>query len=176
MFTEVAMSSGSNGNSSNATPAPLDHQQKKACYSASWWLERACAGAAGLLLTASAFGHLGNTYYFLSTIYSYQIVSVQVGYWLAFFLPFFQMIIAVILFLRRDMVITYLLAMMLFGVFFGAQWSAWSRNLDIPCGCFGTTQMKIGPTSMGMAIGGLLACVLGLISFKVHTYRMRTDS
>jgi len=170
------MPSGNSDNNSGIRRAPEPAVKRRGYYTLSWWLERICGFWAGLLLTASAFGHLSNNYYFLSTIYSYQIVSVTLGYWIAIFLPFFQMIIAVILSLRRDMTITYILAAALFIIFTSAQWSAWIRNLDIPCGCFGTTQMKIGMTSISLAVSGVVVSLVGLVLYNVHRFYVRASS
>ena len=161
----VAMS---NGTSDNASRTPVDVRfGLKVPRNAFWWLERFFALVASLLLIASAFGHLGNNYYFLSSIYSYQLVSVELGYWIAIILPFLQMIISILIITRKDMYFVYMISGAIFSLFLYTQWSAWSRNLDIPCGCFGTMQMKIGPTSMSLAITGLVSCLLGLIFYRI---------
>jgi hypothetical protein len=165
MSIGVDMPSGTNDNGSRK---PADSVWGlRASGNAFWWLERLFALIAALLLTASAFGHLGNNYYFLSTIYSYQLVSVELGYWIAVVLPLLQMIIAILLFIRRDMYIVFMFSCLIFTIFLYVQWSAWRRGLDIPCGCFGTMQMKIGMTSMSLAIIGFFSCTLGLIFYHI---------
>jgi hypothetical protein len=60
-------------------------------------IERLLALGLALLLLRSAFAHLGNPYYFLSSVYSYELTGIATGLWIALILPFQQMVAAVCL-------------------------------------------------------------------------------
>lgn len=100
-------------------------------------VERIVALGLALILLRSAFAHLGNPYYFLSTVYSYQQTGIELGKGVAAILPFLQMTVAVCLLLRWWLGPAYLMAALMFTIFFGAQVLALRKGLDLSCGCFG---------------------------------------
>jgi hypothetical protein len=106
-------------------------------------LERVIAIVMALVLLRSAFAHLGNPYYFLSTVYSYELTGIQSGKWIALALPFVQMTVAVCLLARWWVPAAYALGFFLFAMFLGAQLLVMSRGLQIDCGCFGASQALI---------------------------------
>jgi hypothetical protein len=103
-------------------------------------LERLIALSLALLLLRSGFVHLGNPYYFLSTVYSYRMSGIEVGKWVALVVPFLQIVVAACLLSRQWVREAYGLALLMFVVFVGVQISALTRGLNIPCGCFGATE------------------------------------
>lgn len=126
--------------------------------------ERLIALALALVLLRSAFAHLGNPYYFLSSIYSYQIVGLQTGKVLGAVLPFLQIVAAVCVLLRRWAREAYALTAIMFLVFAAAQIIAMRRGLEIPCGCFGASEsLHVGPRTLVVAAVALAAAVAGWI-------------
>jgi hypothetical protein len=106
-------------------------------------VERLIAIAMALVLLRSAFAHLGNPYYFLSTVYSYELTGIQAGKWIALILPFVQMTVAVCLLARWWAPAAYALGFLLFWMFLSAQLLIVGRGLQIDCGCFGASQTLI---------------------------------
>lgn len=103
----------------------------------------------------SGLAHITNPYYFLSSIYSYEIVGPAVGVVASVGLPALQLILAAALVSRRFVGGALLLSSVLLGSFTAAQATALGRGLEINCGCFGAaTQQPIGGESLVTA--GLL--------------------
>jgi prepilin-type processing-associated H-X9-DG protein len=126
--------------------------------------ERLAAPAVGLLLVASAFSHLGNPYYFLSTVYSYQLVGVGAGRWVALVVPYLQLTVGACLLVRLVVAEAYCLGAVMFLGFVVAQTVALQNGLEISCGCFGgDITVKVGAQSIMIAAGSALVCILGFI-------------
>lgn len=129
-----------------------------------FFAERANGIALAFVLIRSAAAHLGQPYYFLSTIYSYQIVGPEVGQLAAATLPAIQIAVAASLVLgwfRRG---GYVVAVLLFLSFFAAQYYALDRGLNISCGCFGAgSSLLIGVETLALAGGCAVASLVGLI-------------
>jgi Methylamine utilisation protein MauE len=122
-----------------------------------------CFGVVSVMLATSAYQHLDNSYFFLSTIYSYQIVGETTGRYLATLLPVFQLTIVIaILFDKRARKTASLLSTILFLLFLSAQISTLARGLKISCGCFGSSdETLIGVKSIGIAVSGLVCSAIG---------------
>lgn len=116
----------------------------------------------GVVLLISALAHIQNPYVFLDAIYGYEIVSRDIGYWFAFFLPFVQLVVGMALLCNQCIYATTLLACGLFVLYVGAQALAIVNSVDADCGCFGAAQSApVGAASL--AITGsflLLSCWL----------------
>lgn len=125
--------------------------------------ERAVALVLALLLLNSALAHLGNPYLFLSTVYSYQLVGVTVGKWVAALLPPLQLVVGLCLLVSWARAEAYSIAVAMFAGFTAAQASVWSRGLDVSCGCFGMAgSHPVGAWTVGLAAGSLVLSLAGL--------------
>jgi len=125
-------------------------------------LERTVALGLAYVLLRSAFAHLGNPYYFLSTLYSYELTGAEAGLGVALVAPFLQMVLAACLLTRWWLREAYLLALLLFVLFVSAQASTLTRGLSISCGCFGAAEgLAVGPRTLVVAGGAALASLFG---------------
>ena len=101
---------------------------------------------AGLVLAAfwlrSGLAHLGNPYYFLSSIYMYEIVGPSVGPLVAMVVPVLQLVLAVCLVARQFVGGALFASSALLALFASVQGSAWARGLQIGCGCFGAVEQR----------------------------------
>lgn len=114
------------------------------------------------VLMRSAFAHVGNPYQFMSAVYAYQLLPPVLVPWLAAILPFLQLTVAVGLLFRWWPRENYLVAAGLFAAFTAGQaWAVW-KGLQIPCGCFGTTDgLTIGRPTLALAALFLCVALLG---------------
>ncbi len=74
----------------------------------------------------------------LTAIYQYKILSWEASDWLACALPWMEAAAALGLWARRVRLGAIFLGSALLSLFIAALVSAWIRDLDISCGCFGT--------------------------------------
>ncbi len=126
------------------------------------WCARLVVG--GIFLWSAA-AHLANPYYFLSTVYQYELTSAPVGAVVASALPFLELLLAACLLGGACLQGTWLLSSLLLLLFVSVQVSALARDLRISCGCFGPESsqpinlMSVGLTSAlaVLAIAGALA-------------------
>ncbi|MFI5456153.1 MAG: MauE/DoxX family redox-associated membrane protein [Isosphaerales bacterium] len=108
----------------------------------------------------SGLPHITNSYYFLSSIYSYEIVGPTLGVAAAMGFPALQLVLAAGLVTRRFVGGALLLSSLLLTVFAAAQVSALVRGLEIGCGCFGAVERQpIGGGSL-VTTSLLLICAL----------------
>lgn len=118
--------------------------------------------AASLLL--SSYGHLDNSFHFLSTVYSYKTVTPWIGVVIAATLPALQLTLGLaLLFVPAMHRIAFGWCVLLFAGFVGVQSFTLWRGLDISCGCFGSSRGPIGPFSIGIAAVALLLSLVGYI-------------
>ena len=127
--------------------------------------------AAGIVLALfwlrSALAHVTNPYYFLSSVYSYEIVGPSLGVTAAMTLPALQLVLAASLLARRFVGGALLISSLLLCVFVAVQASALARGLNIACGCFGAAgRQPLGGESLATT-SLLLVCALG--AFFVHS-------
>lgn len=126
------------------------------------WCARLVIG--GIFLWSAA-AHLANPYYFLSTVYQYELTSAPVGAVVASVMPFLELLLAACLLSGACPQPTWLLSSLLLLCFVGVQTSALVRDLRISCGCFGpevsqpVSTMSVTLTSAlaVLAIAGALA-------------------
>jgi putative oxidoreductase len=136
--------------------------------------ERLIGWSLGLLLLRSAFVHLGNPYYFLSTVYSYQILEVEGGKWVTLLLPYVQMILAVCFLAKWWLKEAYFGAILVFGCFGVVQLVAWGRGLGISCGCFGATEsLQVGWSTVLLAVSADVAATVGLMLRFVQEWNLQ---
>lgn len=134
--------------------------------------ERLVAWSLALVLLRSAFGHLGNPFYFLSTVYSYGLTDVVWGQVVALALPHAQLVVAACLLTRRGLAEAYLLGLMIFAVFLVAQALALGRGSAIACGCFGPGEdSPIGALSLFIASSGIVLSLAGWLYTTVWEQR-----
>lgn len=98
------------------------------------WISRLVIG--GIFVWSGA-AHLANPYYFLSTIYQYELTSATVGALVGAYLPFLELVLAMCLLSGTCPRPTWLVTSLLLMFFVGVQGSALARGLMISCGCFG---------------------------------------
>ena len=77
----------------------------------------------------------------LIAVYQYQILSWEASGVLATVLPFLEITTAFGLWVPRLRLGACVLCVLLYLLFIGALASAVARNLDVTCGCFGTTDL-----------------------------------
>ena len=97
------------------------------------WVSRLIVGG---MFVWSGSAHLANPYYFLSTIYQYELTSAPVGMLIASFLPFLELVLAACLLSSICSRPVWLITSLLLLTFVAVQGSALARGLRISCGCF----------------------------------------
>ncbi|GHT22836.1 hypothetical protein FACS189419_05950 [Planctomycetales bacterium] len=123
----------------------------------------------GLVMLAAAIPHWENPYYFLGSVYSYNLTEPGLGQSAAVLLPLIQLIIAVCFILRVQVDSANIAAMILFGIFFCVQSFAFWGGLDISCGCFGpqhSSRIGIGTLSF---VGLLFLLSAGKVALPFFT-------
>ncbi|MCI0356473.1 MAG: hypothetical protein L0099_15770 [Acidobacteria bacterium] len=131
--------------------------------------ERAIALVLALLLLRSSFAHLGNPYYFLSSVYSYEIAGVDLGRWVAMVLPPAQMILAICLLTQWWLAEAYAMAAILFTAFLGFQGLVLWHGRDISCGCFGASaDLQVGGRTLAVAGAAAVASALGWLGVAIR--------
>ncbi|GEM_PF-1035499 len=129
------------------------------------------------VLAISGFVHIGNSLLFLSAVLGYDLAGVGMAIVGAAVLPFLQITIAVALItqLNNNYREGLAWAAFLFGFYCLVQLVAYGRELDISCGCFGTSSERIGLRSLAWSIGGLVLSVVGMyLSWKVASSDNKT--
>lgn len=145
-----------NASNSDATARRIDGV-------ASWLL--------GVSLIVSSTPHIGNPYFFLGSIYGYQLVGPATGQVIAIVLPFLQMVLALCLLLRLFHSAVYLLTTVMFAIFAVIQTSAKLRGFDISCGCFGPRHEATIDWFTLLTVYGLLS--LAVTPFVVQWYSVK---
>lgn len=126
------------------------------------WVARLLVG--GIFVWSGA-AHLANPYYFLSTVYQYELTTAPIGALIASYLPFLELVLAVCLLgglCRRP---TWIVTAALLLTFVAVQGSALARGLRISCGCFGPEiNRPVDATSIsftaGLAVLSICSAVL----------------
>lgn len=114
----------------------------------------------GVLLLISGISHWANPYYFLGSVFAYDLVDSGVGQVIAMLLPILQLLLAVCLIARVWLDAAHLIVMVMLGCFVTVQSSAYFRGLHISCGCFGPGQeAPIGMASLLMVSSFLVLSI-----------------
>lgn len=141
--------------------------------------ERLFASSVSLMFLASSFAHLSNPYYFLSTIYSYDLLGVRWGEGIALVLPYAQLVVAACLITKRWNVEAYFVAAVVFTAFLVAQTAVLKRGDQTPCGCFGPGDSSaIGFRSLFLAGTGAIFALAGWLCATIQerlASRTRSD-
>lgn len=118
-------------------------------YLVSWIL------AVAFLLAGAA--HWGNPYFFLGSVYAYQLSDAGTGQIVAMTLPLIQLGLAASLLLRLYIDAAHMGTLFLLMIFATVQTTAYLRELGISCGCFGAgSDEPIGWTSLSIVFGLLI--------------------
>jgi hypothetical protein len=124
--------------------------------------ERLLAWVLALVLLRSAFGHIGNPFYFLSSVYSYDVTDTMWGEVMALIVPYAQLVVVSCLLMRRWLVEAYLVGLVLSAVFVAAQAIAMSKGSEMPCGCFGPgEESPLGILSLAIALSVFVLSLTG---------------
>lgn len=125
-------------------------------------LDTIIAPALGIILLISGSAHWNNPYYFLGTIYSYELVGPGLGQLVAMILPTLQIILASCMIFRVCVRTAYSMTAALMGVFATVQFSAYARGLNIACGCFGPAhEVPVGYRSLLVVVPLFLVSIAG---------------
>lgn len=121
-----------------------------------------------LVLMASSIQHINNPYAFLSSVYSYQTVGMFFGVVVAAVLPFVQLIIAMSLLSDSESRFQcFGIASLIFFIFCVMQVVAYTRGLNISCGCFGpASDEPIGVRSIILVFACTVLSIAGLLLSK----------
>ena len=110
---------------------------------------------------ASGVPHLYNPYFFLGSIYAYDIVGQTTGQIVAITLPALQLVLACCLVVFRRADAAHCVSLVMFLGFAALQSYAWCAGLDISCGCFGSrNESTIGLRSLTIVYGLLALSIL----------------
>jgi hypothetical protein len=104
---------------------------------ATWWLLAFLRWAAALLFLYAGGLKAFHTQEFAYDVQSYQLTSWTFSILIAVYLPWLELCLGGALLVRRLYLGALTVGTLLTSVFLGAILSAWSRKLDITCGCFG---------------------------------------
>jgi uncharacterized membrane protein YphA (DoxX/SURF4 family) len=129
---------------------------------------------AGRLILGGVFAYAGYTklrqpwMLFAMSINSYQIVSESSTKWLAQTLPWFELVLGVVLLSGWILRWSATVASALLVFFFSVMLHAYMKNLEIFCGCFGVGE-KLGPVTL-VRDGSLAALALAVAigAFVMH--------
>jgi hypothetical protein len=120
----------------------------------------------GVSLICSSIPHLGNSYYFLGSVYSYRLVGPGIGQSVAMTLPFLEVVLAACLITNLFRGAAHAITLARLVAFVTLQTSVKLRGLDIPCGCFGARhETEIGWFSLSVVYGLLLLAVTRLVGY-----------
>ena len=121
-------------------------------------LEIGCGAIVAGIFLVSSLWHTSNPYYFLSSVYRYDLVGPYVGQAIAGIMPFLQLVISFCLLGRVFVRGAFLSAVGLTGLFAIVQLTVVWRDLGISCGCFGAASEE----SIGLGSLSLVGSLLGM--------------
>lgn len=124
-------------------------------------------GALEILVAAfflrSSLAHLANPYYFLSSVYKYELAGATFGQVMAMVTPFALLLVSLCLLARLLIGGALLIGAALAGGFTIAQTYAIYRGLDISCGCFGPTgSSSVSYNSLAIVCALFVSCLAAL--------------
>jgi putative oxidoreductase len=124
-------------------------------------------------LLAAVFIYAGavkafDTSHFYQDILAYHLVSEESAWLLAHFLPWFEVIAGVSLFVKSIQFYAGLVIASLLLVFMTAILSAWIRHLNIECGCFGSSASESSYAWILLRDSLLLFSTMYLLGFTLR--------
>jgi len=123
--------------------------------------------ALGFVFLRSALAHLANPYFFLSSVYDYQLGGPRMGEAVALVLPHLELVVGVCMIVGLWPRACLSLAAGMFWLFLLIQVIAWMRGLSISCGCFGASGSEtIGFRSMAFVGAIALTATAGAFAAR----------
>lgn len=122
----------------------------------------------------SALTKLPNPYFFLNSLYQYQLLPPFLAHFIAMILPWLELLLGLLLLTGTWLKGTWLPTLVLLMTFLSLHAYVLLRGLQIPCGCFGTLiPGNIPPASLALT---LLLLALALLGAGARSYLPRTRS
>lgn len=150
----------------NTPSETVSRWRRNAVLRESEWGARLVVG--GIFLWSAA-AHLANPYYFLSTVYQYELTSAPVGAVVAAVLPFLELMLAACLLGGACPQAAWWLSSLLLLFFVGVQTSALARGLGISCGCFGPENSQpVSTTSVAFTSALAVLSISGALAARVR--------
>ncbi len=137
-----------------------NHPPKRKCSLKHRDFDNLASWILGVALLLSGIPHLGNPYYFLSSVYAYDLIGPGLGQLVAMVLPILQLLLAACLITRFFRPGAHLIVLPMLLGFAILQTSAKLRGLDIGCGCFGPDEDTIGWFSLTIIYSLLTLSIL----------------
>lgn len=124
--------------------------------------------AIGMTFLRGASSHINNPYAFLHSVFNYHLLPAWIGVLVAVFLPVLQLVLGMVhLFWVKLWRSAFSISTVVFLALLLAQSLAYSRGLNIPCGCFGpAVDSPIGLRTMLIPLAGLLISVSCLLALR----------
>ena len=101
------------------------------------WIGLACRLTLGGVLFAAGFLKVGKTEISQMAVRSYELLPIPVANFLGLTLPFFEVVIGLLLIVGAATRVVAVLGGFTMFIFIIAIAQAWARGLNIDCGCFG---------------------------------------
>jgi len=122
----------------------------------------------------SALGKIQYPYDFLWSVYDYELVGRTAGVFVAWCIPWLELVVGVMLVGGVMQCGASLLALILLASFTFAKLSVLARGLRIPCGCFGRPSAEMVDAREVVITGLLLAGAATVLLFAVFASRRRS--
>ncbi|MGH7176305.1 MAG: MauE/DoxX family redox-associated membrane protein [Tepidisphaeraceae bacterium] len=116
--------------------------------------------ALGALLVYGGGTKILSSYQFLDAVYSYELTGIRTGAIIAAWLPWLELLTGALLLVGPLRAGAALGAVLLGGVFVGAQSTALYRGIATPCGCFGSHEVVDAGTLLRAVAVLIVATVL----------------
>jgi len=123
-------------------------------------------GFVSIVLLYSGLAHLNNPYAFQETIVSYELVPSAIAPYLATFIPMLQIVLGLCVLVNMYRSPALLLAACILAAFVAGQSAVYFKGLDISCGCFGPSGLKVSIVSLLMTS---MLCLATLFAFCWQT-------
>ena len=110
---------------------------------------------------------------FATSVNAFQVVGPTLSNWIALFLPWLELIVGIGILLPQIRSSSSILIAILLIVFIGLHASAWIRELEISCGCFGAESAEESTNYLWLITRNsllLIACVLIILKDRKHNY------
>lgn len=127
----------------------------------------------GLIFIYSGASHLRNPYAFLASVHRYQIIPTGYAVYVASSLPWTELVLGVCLVTRSFTFPASVGVSLLSAAFVAAQTSVVVRGLEIPCGCFGSSNDK--PISGITIATSSIILAAALVTCIFEFYRSRSS-
>jgi putative oxidoreductase len=145
---------------------------------ANWVTQKKGEGLAVFILSGifiyAAVVKLADVPQFFQDIQSYRLLPENLAWWLAHYLPWLEVSVAIALFFSKLRFPSALILVGLMLVFIIGLLSAWYRGLDISCGCFGASSPQANyPLTIIRDLGFLLLALF--LAWSSHDRNLTQD-